>query len=781
MKKLIITFLLCGWALNLYALPPFFSYGGGGTVSGEVNVSNDAYNATTWDNDEINAPSRNAVRDKFESLAGDYQPLDTDLTDLATGSPTGTYDLSEATIDFGLEDADIPASIARDSELPTATTLHLDDVLTALGIASEAVNFGTFTGSTIGDNLTAKAIFQALESAFEELAVKYWVDVRDYGDSISTALGVIGEARATLWVPSGISLSEDTTIPANVGLKIQYPGSITLGDYDLTINGPFEAGLHRVFVCDGSGRVAFSSNSTVSAYPQWWGAVADGVTDDGAAVKLWWESGCPRLIAQGSYAIGLEEEILATVTSEPLFADLSLATFTPLNISSGIFRVVCGGYTDISIAGGIFNASEKVARVIQITGSEKARRIHVSGQYINNVKETTQGISAIPINITAEAEGIEINNVVIDGVHRTTVDPGVVACQGISVTSIAGGVSIHDNEISSVIAPEGAVDADGIAVFSRDRLVSPTVRQPVRVDVFNNIIRECSGRFVKAQTTGIRVHSNRFESLTTSLITYFRAVDLQFGGGEIYSNVWDLGSVDGASQGVFAMIQHQATGNYESYTSVHDNNILLSRDLYYIASCKVEAGSPIFSIYNNQVKVVSGTHSLTSLVRLDMPVGDLGSIGLATLKVHNNYAPVSSGYYLYLGPVGSDWGNTAAYAEKCWLEFTDNHLYGVLSPDFIINPYASPSPHLKYFKFRDNVGGGYRINAQSMDYNALPEGTSFYYNTDGSSGGMANTPAGYNRYVYVQKLGAMGIIRKSGAFASKVASGGWYTYAGTGM
>ena len=82
-----------------------------------------------------------------------------------------TLDLSAFTINFGLEDADIPASIARDSELPTATSLHLDDVLTALGIASEAVHFGTFTGDTIDDNLTAKAIFQALETAIESIEV----------------------------------------------------------------------------------------------------------------------------------------------------------------------------------------------------------------------------------------------------------------------------------------------------------------------------------------------------------------------------------------------------------------------------------------------------------------------------------------------------------------------------------------------------------------------------------------------------------------------------------
>ena len=145
-----------------------------------------------------------------------------------------TLDLSAFTINFGLEDADIPASIARDSELPTATSLHLDDVLTALGIASEAVHFGTFTGSTIGDNLTAKAIFQALESAFEGLEV---------GDDISIDSVAVADPD---FVSTGDIdfVNTDNTITANINEGVVGPDelastAVTPGSYtnvDITVD-----------------------------------------------------------------------------------------------------------------------------------------------------------------------------------------------------------------------------------------------------------------------------------------------------------------------------------------------------------------------------------------------------------------------------------------------------------------------------------------------------------------------------------------------------------------
>lgn len=38
-----------------------------------------------------------------------------------------------------------------------------------------------------------------------------------------------------------------------------------------------------------------------------------------------------------------------------------------------------------------------------------------------------------------------------------------------------------------------------------------------------------------------------------------------------------------------------------------------------------------------------------------------------------------------------------------------------------------------------------------MDIKKLPDGTSFYYGTDGTAvGGLINAPTGYNRYVVVE-------------------------------
>jgi len=67
-------------------------------------------------------------------------------------------------------------------------------------------------------------------------------------------------------------------------LEIKQGGVITIPTgATLTINGPFQAGLYQVF--DGDGSVVFGSGSVSEVYPEWWGAIADGVTDCSASIE----------------------------------------------------------------------------------------------------------------------------------------------------------------------------------------------------------------------------------------------------------------------------------------------------------------------------------------------------------------------------------------------------------------------------------------------------------------------------------------------------------------
>ncbi len=104
-------------------------------------------------------------------------------------------------------------------------------------------------------------------------ALEDWVDVRGYNNSISAALDAIGDVDAILYVAGGVSLDTDTTIPENIRLKIRYPGAITLGNYNLILNGPFD-GSPGCFVYTGIGSVSFGPSAVDSVNPSWFGVSA---------------------------------------------------------------------------------------------------------------------------------------------------------------------------------------------------------------------------------------------------------------------------------------------------------------------------------------------------------------------------------------------------------------------------------------------------------------------------------------------------------------------------
>jgi len=110
------------------------------------------------------------------------------------------------------------------------------------------------------------------------------------GKTIKAFIDAIGSDKATIYLrhnsggaTTAYTLTASETIPSNISLEIEN-GTILDGAGTLTINGPFKAELYQVF--GSSISIAFGKGFVEKVYPQWWGAIGDGTTDDTAAVQL---------------------------------------------------------------------------------------------------------------------------------------------------------------------------------------------------------------------------------------------------------------------------------------------------------------------------------------------------------------------------------------------------------------------------------------------------------------------------------------------------------------
>lgn len=622
---------------------------------------------------------------------------------------------------------------------------------------------------------------------------KDWVDVRGYGDSISTALGVIGEARATLYVPSGISLSEDTTIPANVGLKIQYPGSITLGDYDLTINGPFEAGLHRVFVCDGSGRVTFSNNSTAAAYPQWWGAVADGVTDDGAAVKLWWESGAKVLKACGNYVLHNPKPFVHTV-NESFFLDAAGAFFTVSGSSSFyLFRVLVNdgvNVNKVTIKNIACDCNDLIGRPIEVLGDGKAGLIKITGCSLHNVcgPATTQDPHFICIQVLADS--LQIYNNQCCSVKPNPSSTGQVPA-GIVATKVSSICHIFSNRIEGVYGySDTANEGNGIDVFSINRLTTPSEVQEVNVRIFNNTIIDCQGRFIKMQSPG-KIYGNDLRSKTLPLRTTFRAIDAQFGGVDVYDNEWRIysGVTVGAESVYFLYSAKGDSGSEERVGSFCRNKLYAGAAIRFMVTIVPEdnANKHRIDIADNIVdsdlaQPLNGGLAFLTVAQ----VTDMGTLSLIDLNIARNRFIASAAPVLQLG---TNFNNPLV---NTWLKLTviDNEPLNAASNYYAVKGASGESYYVGDVLVANNMpanasGGsayGGRLDATGIDVYKLRAGNNFFYGTDGGSNLVGSLPSGYTTWCHVQIDAHIIRLTKNNCSAMAICprtGSQWYVYTGT--
>lgn len=115
----------------------------------------------------------------------------------------------------------------------------------------------------------------------ENVSVKDFGAVGDGSTNDTAAIQAALATGCTVLFPSSTYLISSTVtftggflFEKNALLKIATGATVTL-------NGSVQAGLYQIFDQTGTpGKILFALNSVTEIYPQWWGAVVDGTTDD---------------------------------------------------------------------------------------------------------------------------------------------------------------------------------------------------------------------------------------------------------------------------------------------------------------------------------------------------------------------------------------------------------------------------------------------------------------------------------------------------------------------
>jgi hypothetical protein len=272
---------------------------------------------------------------------------------------------------------------------------------------------GTATGLTAGTathalNLPADFASQstAAPSAgqFTSLTASSSVAV---GATVDVQSGTLAAAEAmlssggTLDVKGSLTVSANHTTPANVAIKVEQGGSLSVSPgATLTIAGPFEAGRYQTFT--GSGTVTFS-NTDVTLYPEWFGAQANNVNDDAPALQATFNA----LPANG----GAVELAASTYLAKEL-TDIA-------GTGSGIQRnnrtlVGKGQASSINCA-----PTSTIATCLRVMNGSRAslRDFHVTGN-----SNTTYNIEVT--TLPNSTEGVEMRNLILDGaVHGVGIGP----------------------------------------------------------------------------------------------------------------------------------------------------------------------------------------------------------------------------------------------------------------------------------------------------------------------------------------------------------------------
>jgi hypothetical protein len=100
-------------------------------------------------------------------------------------------------------------------------------------------------------------------------------------ENLYAAVSKVGQTNAILLLTGRHKISKNLIVPGNITLRFQEDALLFIERGNtVSIDSPIQAPISKIFEGDGMVRLKGSE-----AYPQWWGALGDGIQDDGYPIQ----------------------------------------------------------------------------------------------------------------------------------------------------------------------------------------------------------------------------------------------------------------------------------------------------------------------------------------------------------------------------------------------------------------------------------------------------------------------------------------------------------------
>ena len=154
----------------------------------------------------------------------------------------------------------------QDEEIGRSLKVKRNSTLSGTGVEVPIAAGRAIGWNSTGTGITNYATSSVTTTDFDNFS--------NYGNSATAAVAAIGGTEQAVVCNTVVTLSSATVIPATMEVIAVKGCAFTLGNYNLTVNGAFNAGDYQVFSLTGTGKVVFGSIKEI--LPEWYGAVSDG-------------------------------------------------------------------------------------------------------------------------------------------------------------------------------------------------------------------------------------------------------------------------------------------------------------------------------------------------------------------------------------------------------------------------------------------------------------------------------------------------------------------------